>query len=98
MQNERIGEFPKKCHIFFVTMDDDGQPRVRPFGAYLVIDGKANYDEAGKDPYQQALAAASEFSQGAFHALVVDTDSGAFSMGLAREIANRMQAYYMEML
>ena len=64
----------------------------------LLTDGKANFDEAGKDPYQQALAAASEFSRGAFQALVVDTDSGAFSMGLAREIANRMQAYYVEML
>ena len=61
MQNERIGEFLKKCHVFFI-------------------------------------AAASEFSRGAFHALVVDTDSGAFSMGFAREIANRMQAYYVEML
>ena len=64
----------------------------------LLTDGKANFDESGKDPYQQALAAASEFSRGAFHALVVDTDSGAFSMGLAKEIANRMQAYYVEML
>ena len=54
MQNERIGEFLKKCHVFFIATDDDGQPRVRPFGAYLVIDGELYFmTGAGKAVYEQ---------------------------------------------
>lgn len=57
MRNEEIGDFLKKCQVFFIATDDDGQPRVRPFGAYLLTDGKANCDEQG-DPYKNALEAA----------------------------------------
>ncbi|MBQ3843291.1 MAG: pyridoxamine 5'-phosphate oxidase family protein [Ruminiclostridium sp.] len=57
MRNEEIGDFLKKCQVFFIATDDDGQPRVRPFGAYLLTDGKANCDEQGA-PYKNALEAA----------------------------------------
>lgn len=33
-----------------------------------------------------------------FPVIVVDTDTGVFSMGLAREIADRMGAFYVGMI
>ena len=49
-----IGDFLKKCHVFFIATDDNGQPQVRPFGAYLVIDGELYFMTGwGKPVYDQ---------------------------------------------
>ena len=70
-------------------------PEDLPF-MILLSDGKANFDEHG-DPYQEALKAAENAALLPFPSLVVDTDTGVFSLGLARELARRMNAYYVEM-
>lgn len=33
-------EFLKSCGTFYLATDDDGQPRVRPFGAVCAFEGK----------------------------------------------------------
>lgn len=37
---KEIDEFLKKCRVFHVATVEDGQPRVRPFGAHLLMDGR----------------------------------------------------------
>lgn len=64
----------------------------------FLSDGKANFDANGKEPYRSALDEAEKAAQLSFPSIVVDTDTGVFSMGLAREIAKRMNAFYVEML
>ncbi len=63
----------------------------------LLTDGKANFDEQG-DPYKNALEAAGKAAALTFQSIVADTDTGVFSMGLAREIADRMGAFHVGML
>lgn len=54
MRSEEIGAFLKKCHVFFIATDDGGQPRVRPFGAYVVEKGEVYFmTTAGKAVYKQ---------------------------------------------
>ena len=37
---EELLEFLKKNPVFFLATDDNGQPRVRPFGFHMIFDGK----------------------------------------------------------
>ena len=37
---DELLEFLKKNPVFFLATDDNGQPRVRPFGFHMIFDGK----------------------------------------------------------
>ena len=37
---QRIYEFLKKCATYYLATDDNGQPRVRPFGTILIYNGR----------------------------------------------------------
>ena len=43
---EEVFEFLKKYHVFYLATVDGDQPRVRPFGAIAVVDGKL-YTQTG---------------------------------------------------
>ncbi|HBT95740.1 MAG TPA: NimC/NimA family protein [Coriobacteriia bacterium] len=55
-----VHEFLTKCHVFYVaTVEEGGQPRVRPFGAHLLIDdvlyfqtgqGRSVHEQMSKNP------------------------------------------------
>lgn len=44
---EKTYEFLKKAGTYFLATDEDGQPRVRPFGTVNIFDGKL-YIQTGK--------------------------------------------------
>ena len=44
---EEVYEFLKKCGYYFLATDERMQPRVRPFGTYLIYGGKL-YIQTGK--------------------------------------------------
>ncbi len=44
---EDVYEFLRKCGVFFVATEEEDQPRVRPFGAVNIFDGKL-YIQTGK--------------------------------------------------
>ena len=44
---EEVFEFLKKCGIFYLATEDGDQPRVRPFGAINIYEGKL-YLQTGK--------------------------------------------------
>jgi uncharacterized pyridoxamine 5'-phosphate oxidase family protein len=44
---EEVYEFLKKCGVFFIATEEGNQPRVRPFGAVNIFDGKL-YIQTGK--------------------------------------------------
>jgi len=44
---DEVLEFLRKYHVFYLATEDNGQPRVRPFGALGVVDGKL-YTQTGK--------------------------------------------------
>lgn len=51
-----VAEFLKKCRVFYVATVEDGQPRVRPFGAHLYRDGRLYFmTSANKKVYRQLL-------------------------------------------
>lgn len=60
----------------------------------LLTDGKANYDIFPGDPFSHALAAAACIKESQIPALVIDTESGYFSMGLAGKLAEAMGGAY----
>lgn len=37
---EELLKFLEKNPVFYLATDDEGQPRVRPFGFHMVFDGK----------------------------------------------------------
>jgi uncharacterized pyridoxamine 5'-phosphate oxidase family protein len=44
---EEVYEFLKKCGAYYLATVDGDQPRVRPFGTYLIFEGKL-YIQTGK--------------------------------------------------
>ncbi len=44
---EEVYEFLRKCGVFFIATEEENQPRVRPFGAVNIFDGKL-YIQTGK--------------------------------------------------
>lgn len=42
-----VYDFIKSCGTYYLATDDDGQPRVRPFGTVNIFDGKL-YIQTGK--------------------------------------------------
>ncbi len=46
-QLEKIVDFIDKARVYYLATDDDGQPRVRPFGTALLYSGRL-YIQTGK--------------------------------------------------
>ena len=44
---ERVCEFLKEIGVYYLATDDDGQPRIRPFGTAHIFEGKL-YIQTGK--------------------------------------------------
>ncbi|MCQ2209488.1 MAG: pyridoxamine 5'-phosphate oxidase family protein [Paludibacteraceae bacterium] len=41
MENiQKVHDFIKKCGVYYLATDDNGQPRVRPFGTIHIFEGK----------------------------------------------------------
>ena len=53
---EEVWKFLKECGTYYLATDDDGQPRVRPFGTAEIFEGRL-YIQTGKvkDVYKQLL-------------------------------------------
>jgi uncharacterized pyridoxamine 5'-phosphate oxidase family protein len=50
----RIGDFLKETGVFFLATEDGNQPKIRPLGAYLEMDGKVLFGVGDfKDVYKQ---------------------------------------------
>ncbi|RLV56217.1 VWA domain-containing protein [Aeromicrobium phragmitis] len=65
-------------------------PRRRPL-LVVVTDGRATH---GTDAVARSRRAAAHLAEAGVHALVVDCETGRFSMGLARELAASLRADY----
>ena len=54
---QRVHDFLKECGTYYLATDDNGQPRVRPFGTVNIFDGRL-YIQTGKkkDCAKQILA------------------------------------------
>ena len=52
-----VWEFLKECGVYYLATNENGQPRVRPFGTAEIFEGKL-YIQTGKkkDCYKQLLA------------------------------------------
>ena len=54
---EEMLEFLKNNPMFYIATDDNGQPRVRPFGFHMIFDGKFYMVTAkNKNVYKQLKA------------------------------------------
>lgn len=53
---KETADFFKKCRVFYMATVEDGQPRVRPFGAHLYKDGQLYFMTASnKAVYRQLV-------------------------------------------
>ncbi len=60
----------------------------------LITDGKANNANGDLDPVEDALAVATRIHNHHIPSIVIDTEKGPISLGLAKEIAKVMKAQY----
>lgn len=63
----------------------------------VITDGKANYDEWTGNPLDLALEAAVAIQEAGIAAVVIDTEKGIFSLGLAKKLADKMGARYLSL-
>jgi magnesium chelatase subunit D len=63
----------------------------------LITDGKANVAENGGSPLDEAYALAAELQQPGVHPLVLDSENGSLSFGLAAQLAERAGAQYVRL-
>ncbi|MFZ5752648.1 MAG: VWA domain-containing protein [Bacillota bacterium] len=63
----------------------------------LVSDGRCNWAREGQNPLEAALNAAGIYRQKGIISLVLDTEEGAFSLGLARRLAEVMGGRYVRL-
>lgn len=61
----------------------------------VITDGKANYDKKSGNPMDLALEAAAAVKEAGIPAVVIDTEKGVFSLGLAKKLAEKMDARYL---
>ena len=61
----------------------------------LVTDGKANYDEKAGQPLELALETAETIRRSGIPVVVIDTEKGYFRLGIAKRLADRMDACYL---
>jgi uncharacterized pyridoxamine 5'-phosphate oxidase family protein len=63
---QEVYEFLKKCGHYWLATAEGDQPRLRPFGTYLIYDGKL-YIQTGKiKPVSKQIAANGKVEIGAF--------------------------------
>lgn len=63
----------------------------------LITDGKANVAESGGSPVEEAQALAAELQQPGVHPLVLDSENGSITFGLAAQLAERAGAQYIRL-
>lgn len=63
----------------------------------LLTDGKANFDTEEGNPAELAIKAAKQIKKAEIPALVIDTEKSIFSLGLAKKIADAMNAKYLSL-
>lgn len=63
----------------------------------VVTDGRANYDVREGKPFALALEAAEQIRLAQLPAVVIDTDRGPFRLGMAKKLAERMDARYLSL-
>lgn len=57
MENiQQVHDFIKKCGVYYLATDDNGQPRVRPFGTIHIFEGKLYIQTGHKKRTSQQLA------------------------------------------
>ena len=61
----------------------------------LVTDGKANYDEKAGQPLELALETAETIRRSGIPVVVIETEKGYFRLGIAKRLADRMDACYL---
>lgn len=61
----------------------------------VFTDGKGNYDELPGAPRKLILDAARQIAEAEIETFVVDTDNSAFNSGMAKKLAQQMQATYL---
>ena len=61
----------------------------------LVTDGKANYDEKKGPPLESAMEMAGRIRESGIPAVVIDTEKGVFRLGIAKRLAEQMNASYL---
>lgn len=62
----------------------------------LVTDGKVNYDSESGEPFQLAIKAAEKIKAASIASIVIDTEQGYFSMGLAKKISDILDGEYVK--
>ena len=62
----------------------------------VLTDGKCNYDVLAGKPLLLAMAAAEQLGKEASGTLIIDTEKGMFSMGLAKKLAKAAGGEYVE--
>lgn len=73
--------------------------RKYPWDLHLMVvltDGKCNYDVLAGKPLLLAMAAAEQLGKEASGTLIIDTEKGMFSMGLAKKLAKAADGEYVE--
>lgn len=73
--------------------------RKYPWDLHLMVvltDGKCNYDVLAGKPLLLAMAAAEQLGKEASGTLIIDTEKGMFSMGLAKKLAKAAGGEYVE--
>ena len=73
--------------------------RKYPWDLHLMVvltDGKCNYDVLAGKPLLLAMAAAKQLGKEASGTLIIDTEKGMFSMGLAKKLAKAAGGEYVE--
>jgi len=63
----------------------------------LLTDGNANFDNEEGNPAELAIKAAEQIKKAEIPALVIDTEKSIFSLGLAKKIADTMNAKYLSL-
>lgn len=61
----------------------------------LVTDGKVNYDETEGSPLESAMEVAGKIRKSGIPAVVIDTEKGVFRLGIAKRLAEQMNASYL---
>jgi magnesium chelatase subunit D len=62
----------------------------------LITDGRANSEVNGNDPIKEAFRAAELINSSKINSIVIDTEKTPISLGLAKDIADRMGAEYIK--
>ena len=63
----------------------------------LLTDGKSNYDTLAGKNTKLVVNAAEQVKKSKIPMLVIDTEKSIFGMGLAKQIADKADAYYVSL-